>query len=303
MYLAIDLGGTNIRGTWMSAKGRSGPISMQERPKTLDGTKQALKALVEEIVSAAPEKLKGIGLASAGPMERRRQRYLHPSNMPELHGFEVGMFLTDISGLPVIMENDAQAAALGEFWMGCLRGADRGLVLTLGTGVGSGVIMDGKVWRADYETGPELGHMYLGPGLKVRCGCGQVGCAETWLRKSALEDLLKGQGVKFADLRDAAAKLEAGDEGAKRALKMYGFRLGLYVTTLQVVFGFENIGLSGGMSSFFPHFIGACWKTIEHRFVERSWFKPERIVASPSPDMSALWGMAAAWVGLKGPGG
>jgi glucokinase len=306
MYICIDLGGTNIRGTWINAQGEYGDVILRLRPRTLDGTQESLVDLVSALTSQAPAPVQGIGLATAGPLDHRRRMYLKTTNMPELDNFRVGEFLEQSFSLPVRMENDAQAAALGEVWAGGLTGTADAVVITLGTGVGSGVIINHEIWRAGHFTGPELGHVYLGPGPRrscdiktaslPACGCGQVGCAESWLQKRALLELFSRCGAAWTDPYEAFAALEKGEAGAQYMMDIYGRRVGLYLSVLQVVFGFQCLGISGGLSAFFPYFEACMWDTLRHRFAHRQWWLPRKVVPSPDPEMSALLGMARVFV-------
>jgi glucokinase len=222
-------------------------------------------------------------------------RYLKTSNMPELDYFQAGDFLKSEFGLPVRMENDAQAAALGEVWKGGLAGESQAVVLTLGTGVGSGVIMQDNIWRAGHFTGPELGHIYLGLESGRGCGCGQHGCAETWLNKQALLDLALEKGYNLFDLRELQPILEQEEAWGKEIMQEYGIRLGLFLSILQVVFGFKSLGLSGGLSAYFTYCQDFVWNCLQQRFRYRQWWLPERIVPSPEPELSAVLGMARAF--------
>jgi glucokinase len=295
MYACIDLGGTNIRGTWIDRDGNVGRVELSQRSRDLEGTKAALVRLVQSICEKAPSAVQGIGLASAGPLDHLERRYLRTSNMPELDYFRVGDFLEERFGMPVIMENDAQAAALGEMWKGGLAGEDNGVVLTLGTGVGSGVVMNGDLWRGGHFTGPELGHIFLGRREDKRCGCGQRGCAEIWLNKQALAELFRERGYDFEELRAMNEPVQRGERAAAEAMREYGGRLGTYLAILQVVFGLPGICLSGGLSSFIPSCLDTVWQTLQEAFVYRQWWLPSRIVSSPDPEMSALYGMGKAW--------
>jgi glucokinase len=267
-------------------------MSLVSRPRTLEGTKEALLSLMASIQKDAPGRIRGVGLATAGPLDHRTRQYLQTSNMPELNFFRVGDFISRETGLAVAMENDGQAAALGETWQGCLAGEPQAVVITLGTGVGSGVIMDGRIWRANHFTGPELGHLYLGPGRGKRCGCGQVGCAETWLNREALLELFLDEGLAGSDLREFHQAVVDKDPRAAKVMGRYGRRLGLFISSLQVVFGTQSVGLSGGLSAYVPYCQQHIWATLKKRFEHRSWWLPERVVASSDPEMSALLGMA-----------
>jgi glucokinase len=293
MYACLDMGGTNLRGTWIDASGNRGDVVLRSRPRTLEGTQAALLELIRDIRESAPEAVRGVGLASAGPLDHVHGQYLRTSNMPELDYFRVADFVQEQVGLPFLLENDAQAAALGEVWNGSLAGSRDAVVITLGTGVGSGVVFQERIWRAGHFTGPELGHIHLGFG-RPECGCGQVGCAETWLNQRALLDLFTERGAPVSASRQALERVRGGDLRALEVMGDYGGRLGLFLSILQVVFGLENIGISGGLSHFLPHCRERVWQTLRERFHKRQQWLPERIEASPDPEMSALWGVARA---------
>jgi len=299
MYACLDMGGTNLRGTWIDASGNRGEVLMRERPRTLEGTRTALLRIISDIRKSAPEPVRGVGLASAGPLDHVRGCYLQTSNMPELDHFPVAEFVREHTGLPFLLENDAQSAALGEVWNGSLAGSRDGVVITLGTGVGSGVVFEGRIWRAAHLTGPELGHIHLGFG-RPECGCGQVGCAETWLNKQALLDLFAENGRPVSSLKQGMELVRGDDPEAQGIMAEYGRRLGLFLSILQVVFGFKNVGVSGGLSYFLPYCRTAIRDVLQERFSKRQQWLPQRIEASPDPEMSGLWGVARALVLWEG---
>ena len=218
MYICIDLGGSNLRGTWMDRSGSCGDVLSMPRPGELAGTRQALAGLIGELSQKSPGAVQNIGIASAGPLNLEQGIYFTPTNMPELQGFDLAGFVYGILGIRPVLENDAQAAALGEIFKGCLAGENDALVFTLGTGLGSGVIMDRRVWRGRLDAGPELGHVYMGPNRGKRCGCGQAGCAETWLNAAALKELVMQNGLPLAGLKELDGYLERNDEKALKAM-------------------------------------------------------------------------------------
>ncbi|RQD75884.1 ROK family protein [Desulfonatronospira sp. MSAO_Bac3] len=291
MYICIDLGGSNIRGTWMDRDGRCGEVLNVPRPRELAGTKKALAGLIQNVMQKSPGAVNNIGIASAGPLNLEQGIYFTPTNMPELKGFDLAGFVSGIFGIRPVLENDAQAAALGEIFNGCLAGEKDALVFTLGTGLGSGVIMDRRVWRGRLDAGPELGHVYMGPNRGKRCGCGQTGCAETWLNAAALKEMAVQNGLSLASLKDLDIYLEKKDEKALVTMQQYGRRLGLFLSQMVSIFGIKNIGLSGGLSRLGPCFSEVVPQSINFRLKTRPWLIPDRIELSPDPQMSALWGM------------
>lgn len=292
MYICLDLGATNLRGTWVDSRARIGEIQVVKRPRSLSGSKSVLLELIRQLMAVAPGPVQGIGLASAGPLDNKQKVYLKTANMRELDYFPVGDFLSSAFSLPVCLENDAQAAVLGENWKGCLQGEDDCLLLTLGTGVGSGVVLGGRLFRAGHVTGPELGHLFLAEKKGRRCGCGQTGCAELWLGKQGVFDLLHQEQVSCTSLRQAHGLCLKGHPGARSALGDYGYLLGVFLARLQVVFGVPAIGLSGGLSVFFPFFKDALWDALRGQLAQRQWWLPKKIRQSKDPDKSALLGMA-----------
>ncbi len=288
-YVCLDIGGTNIRGSWVNRDGEHGEIYLKKRPRDLGGTKEVLIEIIDRIIKGCPEKPSLIGIASAGPLDIHNKTYLSTANMKELDFFPIGAFLEHTFSLPTILENDAQAAAMGEITYGCLKGRKNGITITLGTGVGTGVILNGEIWRAAHITGPELGHIFLGG--KHTCGCGQVGCAETLLNKKELLNIAERYGFEVSGIKELM-KLEK-TESFSKLLKEYGKRLGLFIVQLQVIFGIKNICISGGLvyfASLCKEFIS---NTIEERLNKRKWWMPQRIEFSDNPNMSAILGMAA----------
>ncbi|MDQ7033098.1 MAG: ROK family protein [Desulfonauticus sp.] len=287
--VALDIGGTNLRGTWLDFKGRRDKIFLKKRPQNLSGTKHALTLLIQKIIARCPEKPGIIAVASAGPLDVQKKCYLKTVNMPELDFFPIGSFLEEKFSLPVLLENDAQAAALGEVTYGCLQGEDFALVITLGTGVGTGVILDRKIWRAGHVTGPELGHIFLG-GEEL-CGCGQQGCAETLLNKRALLALATKYGLTTTSVRTLINIGQQDKQKFIRLLQDYGARLGLFIAQLQVMLGLKNICICGGLAHFARLSHKFMRATLEKRLSQRSWWLPDTIKYSSNPDLSALLGM------------
>src|SRR6185295_5049104 len=107
-------------------------------------------------------------------------------NIPSLAGFKLGVALESKLNAPVLIENDANAAALGEMWRGAGRGYRTIICLTLGTGVGSGIILDGELWRGIDGTAGEIGHTSVAPFGSVRCKCGNIGCLEVCASATAI---------------------------------------------------------------------------------------------------------------------
>ncbi len=293
-YICMDIGGSLIKTTWVSDTLEHGRINVYRTPKELKETQNTLLKIIDSLKNESPFPIKGIGIASAGPLDHKNRKYLYPVHLPHLRNFNLGDFLEKNTGLKTVMENDAQAAALGEVWQGCLKGSKDAIYITLGTGVGSGIIKNRKIWRASHITGPELGHLYMGLGNEKECGCGQIGCAETYLGKSSFLELFWQEKIEVSSPEEAYMMIKMGkiDVNKKNKIfKKYGKRLGLFLSMLIVIFGIKDIGIGGGLSKFVPLCIDYVWETIRKRFKKREWWLPKRIEVSLNPNLSALFGM------------
>ncbi len=288
--ICLDIGGTNIRGCWFSSSSR-GDILLERRPRSRDGTLQVIMGIIHKLMEDCRTRIsiQAIGIASAGPLDAEKGMYLSTANMPEMDMFPLGEFIEDTFSLPCVMENDAQAAAVGEFFYHGNIKADNLLLITLGTGVGSGVILKGKLWRGAHITGPELGHIFMG-GHK-RCGCGQRGCAETLLNSKALIEIFQEERGEVLSTEEIIFLAQSDDKGMMSVLIRYGRRLGRFLCILQTIFGIKYICISGGLSRLFPYMETSVWEVLKKEMDKRKWWLPLKIYPAQQPDMSALYGM------------
>jgi len=126
-----------------------------------------------------------VGIGLAGVLDRQRTTLVQSPNLPRLHNVPVAQTLAAELGLPVMLDNDANCAALGELWQGAAQGLQSFLLVTLGTGVGAGLVLNGSLWRGDEGKAGEFGHMVIDSGGPP-CGCGKQGCLETRCSGSAV---------------------------------------------------------------------------------------------------------------------
>lgn len=253
--VGIDLGGTKVAAGVVSEDGhihrilREGVI-LNRGPS---GLIEQIARIIKELQRSFP-KIQGVGLASAGPLDPATGRLLDPTN---LHGknerwgeVPLSSLLAREVVLPVRLENDAAAAALAEGWKGAGVGVRNFVVMTLGTGLGVGVIANGNLLRSGRGLHPEVGHVYLRAGdISAPCGCGNYGCAEAFLsgvnftRRVAsqwLEPNLTGEQI--------VGRARAGDQRSEEALAEYADYFSQMITTLVVLFSPEKILISGGFS-------------------------------------------------------
>src|SRR5579862_2992190 len=203
LTIGIDLGGTSVRiAAHTQAKGVLSSLTLRTRleagPKAVVGDMCAgVRQLLDQHLNG--RELAGIGIGSPGPLELPAGRLHHPPNLPGWDGFPLLDEMEKQLRLPVVLESDANAAALAEFDMGLGKelGVQSLCMLTLGTGVGNGIILDGKLWHGAAGMGGEAGHMTIYPDGSV-CGCGNNGCLEACASATAV--------VNAADRLIAAGK-------------------------------------------------------------------------------------------------
>src|SRR5579863_8289343 len=178
--IGLDLGGTNLRAAAIDSEGKVlGKVA--GATNFVEGREAVLSDIVSSILTLrtahGAESLAGIGIGVPGFIRIQDGYITNSNNLPYFENFPIRDAIEQKLGTQVILENDANAAALGERWMGAGRGVDDLVLLTLGTGVGGGIISGGRVLRGFVGMAGELGHMTVDPNGNP-CGCGNRGCLE-----------------------------------------------------------------------------------------------------------------------------
>lgn len=250
----VDIGGTSIKlGIFEDDQ-----LLLKTSVKTPFGDPEAVCRVIAEQLSGHQAALVGVG--SAGSVEFRRGT-VSASNLG-WEGVPLRQMLSDHLGVPVWVDNDAQAAAMAEWHDGACRGAQCALYLTLGTGIGGAMIVDGKPYRGPNNLGAEFGHMIIHP-LGHRCSCGRRGCLEYYASASSIKRMARGKSA-FAVL--SAAK--AGEAKAVRIFERYVRELCLGLNNLIMIFDPEVIALGGGVSGAGDFLADACQRELERLFAE-----------------------------------
>jgi glucokinase len=188
--IGVDVGGTNIRMAVVDAAGAIVGILKQPTHAGRDMTQiigdvaRGIETLIGMHVGSR-EQVSGIGLGMPGFLSLQSGVIHSSPNLPTARETPASSLLQQLTGLPVFMENDANAAAIGEHWVGAGQGARHLLCVTLGTGVGSGVILNHRIWHGSNDLAGELGHTVLVPdGLP--CKCGRRGCLEAYVSATGI---------------------------------------------------------------------------------------------------------------------
>lgn len=269
IVIAADLGGTNLRMAAVDASGAILYRTKRETPRGGDAGK-VVRAIAEGAdecrKNCADFKVKAVAAAVPATVSVERGLILTAPNLTALNNFSMAAALEKELGIESILENDANAAAIGEHWLGASKDFRNSIMITLGTGVGGGVIIDGKILRGADGTAGEIGHIGVEP-FGAPCGCGSRGCLEQYASATAIVRLageLKSRYPKsnlHGNSRFTAHDVYcAGSEGDELALEVFrqtGFYLGVALAGLINVLNPEMIVLGGGASAgwklFFPH--------------------------------------------------
>ena len=250
----IDIGGTNIKVALVEisedpvivAKA-SFPFGHKPCGELCEGISSAVRMLLEQLGKTVSD-LNSIGLTVPGSLDQSGDVLLHAYNMG-YHNIPVRTELAKhFPSTPVKMINDAKAAALAELKVGALKGCKTAILLTIGTGLGTGIILDGKVFNGGSNRGCEAGHLPFRSG-DLSCTCGMSGCLEvytaaTWIANQGRSKL----GEEYADAKTVREAALAGNETARSIIDEYVDNLSIAVAGLCNVFDPERIALGGGFS-------------------------------------------------------
>ena len=257
-YVGLDVGGTFLKGARVDEEGKV--LERIQEPIVRDDIATLLEQLVRAVSRLDPTgRATAIGIGIPGIVHQATSRVLACPNLPLLDGFSLGMEITHRTARPVFLENDANAAALGEAWLGAGRGADNLILVTVGTGVGGGVILRGRIWSGVNGHAGEIGHIQVDPA-GVPCGCGSRGCLETvagiggWRRRAThlLESrtsALDGQLLDPAHIVEAA---KAGDAVGLDVVDGVARALGIGIGAALLLLNLDRVVMGGGVSGAGP---------------------------------------------------
>ncbi len=314
--IGIDLGGTNLRTAIVDLDGLI--VTRSDQPTLADRGPGAviadIVASVDALIGGASVdrgSIAGVGLCTPGPLDLREGRIIHAANLPGWTNVPIRNALKERLHLPVALENDGNAAALGEYRAGAGCGNDPLVMLTLGTGVGAGVILNGRILHGHFDNAAELGHMIVVvDGLP--CPCGQRGCLERYASADAVvrrvldaDQNRNREGAVLpsrereraevpARAEDVAQAATAGDPLCRRVWDEACLYLAVACVNIQHAFNPQRIILGGGLANAGDFLLDA----VRARFRERTWTlhddAPEIVLAQLGPDAGVIGAAALA---------
>lgn len=263
--IGVDVGGTKINAVAIDETGKilAKVVAPTNASKGKTVAIRNILSVIKQIITLAQNKNlhpTGIGIGAPGPLNPETGIIIKAPNLPGWKNVPLRNIISAHTNLPVVLENDANAAALGEYYFGAGKNAKVMLLLTLGTGVGGGIIIDGKIFSGANFIGAELGHTIIKyDGLK--CPCGNYGCLEAYVSAPAIVRRAQtAQGKKTALIKMTNKRLtgltakmiyeaaKKGDRFSQNIMRETGQLLGIGITTLANIFNPELVIIGGGVS-------------------------------------------------------
>ncbi|NQX47868.1 ROK family protein [Paenibacillus tritici] len=247
--IGVDIGGTGIKGLVVDESGTVLAEAVRDTEARLgrEAILGQLQGLVEELLTGHPA-VEALGIASAGRINMNSGEVVYATdNLPGWQGMQLTQWAMAEFGLPAAADNDANAALLGEVWLGAGRGKPSLVMLTLGTGVGGANLADGRLLRGASWSGGDWGHSVLVPGGRP-CNCGKQGCAEQYVSGNALLRLaLEQTGITYTHGREIMAAAGIGDTAALAVLERFTADLALVIGNIAASVDPEWIIIGGGV--------------------------------------------------------
>ncbi|NLO73480.1 MAG: ROK family protein [candidate division WS1 bacterium] len=309
--LGIDVGGTAFKIGLFDREGAK--IAADKHPTPRKGEAGAVLAAIAQAAddllqhAGLPrESLAGAGLGVPGRVDPDSGVALNCPNLQVLDGVNVVLGLSQRIDTPVLLANDAFCATLGELRYGAGQGANNLLLLTLGTGVGGGVVINNKAVRGPRQLMGEIGHMTILPGGR-RCGCGNFGCLEAMVakeamiehalrrlaagRESLIDTLTGGEDAKISPKIISQAAGE-GDAVALEVIAETGTYVGIAICNAVLMVDPDRVLVGGGIAAAGEPLFGAIRRTVKHRACI-SQFDPEKILPTSLGNEAGVYGAAA----------
>ena len=280
--IGVDLGGTNVRSAVVDEAGRI----MHHNKLSVAGSRSA-DAVIDRIIACVSqtldgcgrERVVGVGVGTPGLIIAETGIVVYAPNVPGWTDLPLKAILENRLNLPVAIENDANAAAIGEHWVGAGKGVRHMICMTLGTGVGGAIILNNQIWRGANGAGGEVGHTTVIEN-GVLCGCGAPGCLEAYasapaIARQAREALLDGQDSMLTQLCGSdpraltsamvAEAAQAGDPVALAVMHRSATLLGVAIASLTNLLNPELFVIGGGVINAGNLIFDPIWEEVHRR--------------------------------------
>ncbi len=248
LYAGFDLGGTRLKSGVIDAQGRVLEDETTDTPDSIQKLFFLLKTLWDRIGERHPSRIKAAGFGFPGIFHSRKKRIVRSPHCPQIDGYDLVSSLEKFIDVPFYLNNEANYAAYGEYKLGAGKGAKSLVMLTIGTGIGTGIILNGRLWTGACGFAGEIGHVTVNPDGE-RCRCGSWGCLETEVSSQKIVRRYKSlQGSDEELASEEIARLAAdGDRAALLAYSQVGSHLGIGLSIIINLLNPEKIVLGGGV--------------------------------------------------------
>lgn len=316
--IGVDLGGTNVS---VGVVDRSGKVITKHAmplgdPKTRQDVLDGIYKATEDTLKRAgmkTEQILALGIATPGTLDIERGVVILANNIPEWNDVPLRDLMKKRFDVPTVLENDAAAAAWGEYWVGAGREVSSMVMLTLGTGIGGGIILDGKLWHGFKDSAAELGHVTIDYNGR-KCACGNTGCLEAYAsanstvrrfieavksgRDSNLERLVQEHPEQITSklIYEEALK---GDVLCRRTMEETGFFLGVGIVTILHFLNTARVVLAGGLINAGPMLMDPVKRTVQERAVSRCQEDVEIVFARLGEDAGCIGAAGCALTGFE----
>jgi glucokinase len=302
LVFAVDLGGTHLRVALVDSCGKIHTHLKRHTPKddSPHVVVDALASVADDWRRADYGPIVGASVMVPGAVDRAQAVVISAPNLPSLINFGLKAVLQERLGWPVVLENDANAAAIGEMWLGAARGCRDVVSVTLGTGVGGGVVLGGKLWRGAHGAAGEIGHTTVDPLSGLKCKCGNTGCLELFASATAIVRMARESLSEFPkamlSIDDLTAEkvYDAGLQGDELALSVFrraGKYLGIGLANLMSLIDPEIIVINGGVVNGWDLFAADMYAEVGERAFQAT-AKQVRIARAECGDNAGLLGAA-----------
>lgn len=298
MIGAIDIGGTKIAVGLYDENGKlwGKGIIPTEAASGMTSVVLRVATTMQAIIGKTGEKLEGIGIGCTGPVYPKTGTIGNTEFLPGWEGFNLVEAVESVLDVTAYLENDGDAAALGEWAWGVGAGSRSFLLVTIGTGIGAGIILGGKLYRGVDGSHPEIGHHFIDPSGPT-CACGGKGCWESLASGPAMEAWAREHHPQRLDrsARELCYAAEKRDEFAMEAVEREAYYLGLGIANLVTTFSPEIIAITGGVMRSQHLFV----PKIREMVNQMTGYVPHeriQITAVPEDADAGLRGAAQVWI-------
>lgn len=283
--IGIDVGGTNVKIALVDKSGKiiySNSVPTYAKmgyEYTVNNIKQAIKDLMKETNTTSKD-IDGIGFDFPGQVDYKTGVVKLAPNIPGWINVPIAQMIEEEFNIPTRIDNDVRCAALGEMKFGAGKGCENFVCITVGTGIGSGLVINGQLVRGASNAAGEIGHIKLQMKDGLICGCGDTGCLEAYASGPSIvamaQDYIKGgKSTKFREMAAAeggeitpymvAKAAEAGDPVAKRIFEIVGEYIGIGLTSVINLLNPEKVIIGGGVAEAGDLLLNPIRKTIKER--------------------------------------